>query len=677
MADEEKQTEEAPKPETPKKSQTPANSSLFLLKERYEINFDVPLPHLDMNGAVAYKVNDKVDAKRELFALVCSNETSPRNAILPYLKSIDNPNLMKMVEYGIIDYPKQNSRNQALIYQTPLGGKVIDFTENDIDYAANADKLKSAIISMISAAEALKGYSITHRSIRLDNLFYRDRMRHEIIVGDCAASFPAFHQPPAFETMESLMSDPEGRGSGTDQDDIYAVGVTALCLITRKELLKELSLPEVLRLKLKKGSYLTLTNEERIPNAYVNLFKGMVNDDPAQRWNYIQIYNFLEGKANSFSNPAPSERSPKALIVNGEKYYNSRNVAYALMTNQKEALEIIKSGKILEWAKSSLDNDKLISKIERLIKSEEIKEEMLVPQICVLIAPSLPIRYNNTCIFPNGAPKAIFYAQKQHKNLDDFHALFSSDIIKNWYQEQENLRAPTNAAEFRIYINRKDMGYGIDRIMYDFDEDLPCISPLIGNDFVTSAPKVLKALDNAYALKKQETPPYDRNIIAYLRCKMGKKIDGIITDLNAARDDIRISAIIRLYANMQNKYGPLQLFNLCQWLISVSKPVIKSYHNLKYQKHLEREIIQRAKSGKIIDFCDILENEEARQKDRAEYTEAAALAKSLLHEKTRIITGGDKLDEEATELALKFAGVLAVLTMISSFILNVIHWVLK
>ena len=36
-------------------------------------------------------------------------------------------------------------------------------------------------------------------------------------------------------------------------------------------------------------------------------------------------------------------------------------------------------------------------------------------------------------------------------------------------------------------------------IMYDFDEDLPCTSPLIGKEFVNSPSRLLRALDNNYS----------------------------------------------------------------------------------------------------------------------------------------------------------------------------------
>ena len=117
---------------------------------------------------------------------------------------------------------------------------------------------------------------------------------------------------------------------------------------------------------------------------------------------------------------------------------------------------------------------------------------------------------------PGGISKALFYAIKNNENLNNFYDLFNTDLIKSWYQEQTSVRAPSNSGEFKAYISRRDMGYGIDRIMYDFDDDLPCISPLLGDEFVNSAPRILRALDHTYASGKVTSMPYDK--ISWLIC---------------------------------------------------------------------------------------------------------------------------------------------------------------
>ena len=651
-------------------------SEFFLVKERYEIKFDAPLPQFNTNGAVAYKTQDKTNPQRELFALICDNNNPPRLSILPYLKSIDHPNVLKLVDFGVVDYPEKKTRNMALIYKQPTGPKVNDFSE-DLNLKGNAEKFKSLLMSMLSASESLKSYNITHRALRLDNLFYKDSTRSEIVVGDCAASFPSLYQPAEYETVENLLCLPQGRGNSSVSCDVYAIAVVMINLLLGKENNFGLSTPELLHQKLKKGSYNTLLANEKIHTPYTAVLKGMLCDNPENRWNYLQVYNYLEGKAVSFTEG--SERSMRSLSLGGEKYYTPKSMAIAMLANPDEALAVIKSGKLQEWIKNGLENEKLLAKIEKLITADKEKKESstdLVSQICILLDNSLPIKCGDLYLFPDGLPKAVFYYLRNGLELKDFYALLSTDLIKLWYQEQPSLRAPANSNEFKIYINRKDYGYGIDRIMYDFDDDLPCTSQLVNTDFINSPSRLLKALDSNYQTFKEQKP-FDRNIIAYLRCKMGKKIDGIITDLNSLQENIQSSAIIRLYSNIQNKYGPVQLHNLTLWILNITKPIIRSYHNFKYQKYLERELVKVAKSGKIIDLYDILENEEAKQKDRSEYSEALKEIRSLLNEKNILQTGGSKLDEQSRNLALRCGSIFAVLAMITSFIFSLIYWVVQ
>ena len=652
------------------------NLQIVLLKERYEINFNIPLKNLDCNGAKAYKVNDRIDTRRELFALVCDKDSCPRNSYLPYLKSIDHANIMKLVEYGIISDPKQKINCIALVYILPQGGKVLDHL-NELNLKTNPSKLKKIILELISATEVLKGYGIIHRAIRPDNLYFRNKDYNDIVIGDCLASYPAFYQPPAYETIESLMAMPAGRGNGSEKNDIYAIGVTCLRLLCEKEPMEGLSISEIIRIKMKKGSFSVLSADEKIPTGLVPIFKGLLADDPNLRWNYVQTYNFLEGKTPYISNSLLPERLKRSLTINGEKCYSAKEVAYNICLNPNDGWDIIKSGKLLEWVKNGLENEETYNNLEKMLSqlNENISHDITIAQVCILLDSSAPIHIRDISVFPDGISKAVFYCMQQHINLNNFYDLFNSDLIRNWYIEQQDVRSPMNLSEIRININRKDIGYGLERIIYELDEDLPCLSPLLGTEYVNMASRLLKALDVNYANIKGEIPPYDKNIIAYLRCKLGKKIDGIILDLNANKTSLNISAIIRLYADMQKKYGPVQLPNLGQWLCSISKPVIESYHNLKIQKKIEKDLAKISKSGKIIEICQVLEDPETKEKDTEMYRKIKKDIISLLAEKNKLLTQSNRIIAEAKENAIKFGSILAVMTMIVSFTFNLMQWI--
>lgn len=672
MVTEQDAGETPPQPES--SPQTNADM-VSLIKERFEILYDQPLPELDTNGAAAYEAKDKINPQRQLFALVCSNEYSPRLSMLPYLKAIDHPNLLKLVEYSTVYYTPKKSYNMALIYAKPSGPKVSDAVDPD---KMNTTRFKSLVLSLGSACEVLKNYNLTHRAIRLDNIFYKDASCEEFVLGDCAASFPGLYQPSAYETINNMLALPQARGNGVSSDDMYSVGVVMLASVLGHEITSPLTNAELINLKLKKDSFVALSDNEKMSAHFSPIIKALLEDNGDIRWNHMQVYNFLEGKTTSFTSGEVFERSAKALIINGEKFYSVKSAVLAMLDYQEDAVAVIKNGKLLEWIKNGLENEKLHAKIDKIVTQNKEKEDtrFLVEQVCIVLDPGMPIKTGDIFVFPGGIPKAVFYYLKNGKNLDVFYSLLGSDLIKLWYQEQPTLHSPANSSEFKAYIARSDYGYGIDRIMYDFDDDLPCTSPLLGSEFVNTPAKLLRALDDNYA-KFKDSAPFDKNIIAYLRCKMGKKIDGLLTDINAHQDALQMSAVLRLYASIQNKTGPVQVVNLCQWLVNFSKPVILSYHNIKYQKYLEHELVKIAKNGKIIELCNILEDDDARQKDRSEYSDALKKINLLMSERNRILSGSSKLDDEARDLALRFAAILSVLTMLSSFVLSLLYWALK
>ena len=577
-------------------------NNVFLLKERFEINFNTPLPELNTNGASAFAVKDHINPQRNLFALVCSNETSPRLSYLAYLKSIDAPNILKLVEYGIIK--KDNDEEfMTLIYNMPTGPRVDDFESNKEPITPQT--FESLALSILSACEVLKTFGLTHRAIRTNNIFYKDSSKKELVLGDCLASFPSFHQPLHYETIENMLCDPQSRGNGSYEHDLYACGVALLEIVTKRSFASEATITEQVKQKIKNTSYNTLQSGEKINAQIAVVLRSLLDDVAENRCTSLQLYNFYEGKTTSLLTTDAAERSNRTLIINGEKCYTQKAAAINMLLYPDFGIEVIQSGKLLEWIKIGLENEKLYNKLEKMISAEkDTNKNLLLYKICIALDYTLPLKTSEGFIFPSGLAKCIFYNKRKSISLNYLQSLISSDIIKIWYQEQPYLRAPSNAGEFKSYIARNDMGYGFDRIMYDYDEDLPCISPLLNKSFVNNLSRLLKALNNYKG--DYQTMPFDKNIIAFLRCKIGKKIDGIISDVNANQDALKASGILRLYATIQSKHGPAQLPNLTQWLVVISKSIIRSYHNIKYQKYLEQELVKISKNGKIMEIIEIL-----------------------------------------------------------------------
>ena len=669
MSDSAENQESGVTPESRQTSDATINNMQYKLKERYIIDFAEPIETLNMNGGKAYQTSDRIDKDRLLFALICGSETTPRHSILPYIKSLKSPHLLNLIEYGVVTLPNNGGMAMALIYQQPVGGRVID--DISLPFREDIAKIQSLWSDLLSSLRELHSCGITHRAIRLDNLFYADEEKKNIVLGDCAASFPAYYQPAVYETVESLMAKRESRGNGTTKNDIYALAVLGVFLYLGKENGSDLPPTELLNFKIKKGSFAAITGSTKLPIAFSNILRGMLADVPDLRWNLNYTADILENKPGKINFTANEENTKKAFTITGQKYYTPTDVAYAIMQSPKEAYDLYAAGKITDWIKNSLENEEMAQAMEHSIKAttdNTSDHEIVLAKVCVFLAPHFPIKFGGLSLFPNALSKSIYFSSINHEDLNDYARLCNTDLLRLWYVNQSEARAPASLPEIKSYINNQAFGFGLDRIMYEFDEDIPCTSKLVEHDYVCTPTRVLRVLNKNY--NNSQEKPYDSNLLAYLRCKMGKKIDGILVDINSKIPALEASAILRLYTTMQNKFGPQQLEKLAQWLSVYSVPLIKSYHNKKYQKFLEKELIKINKSGRLYEIHDLLENEESRRKDNSEFNIAKKTAAKLSAEKSMLIGNDNKWEEAAKDLAVKSACFLAVIVMIISFVIN-------
>ncbi|MFV0626922.1 MAG: hypothetical protein ACK5N8_06215 [Alphaproteobacteria bacterium] len=668
------ENEKAPAPEEAK-AQT---NSTALIKNRFEINFDAPIEWLHANGAKAFEVRDRVNAKSRLFALVCDNKTVPRFSLIDAYKEVNHDNIMALIDNGIVSYPSDETQYVALIYRKPLGGKLIKSPEDFEIFMGNDAKLREFLLTFVSICESLKNKAIPHRAIRLDNIYYNDVERKEILLGDCIASMPAFYQPDIYEPIESLLAIKEGRFAGSSKDDIYALGVLALSLFLGKKPLNDLTTQEILTKKIELGSYQALSENESMPGKASNIFRKLLDDDKANRWSHVDLYNSLDKHIIAKTNPKSFDVSKKSIIIDGKKLYSPRSVAFALISNPKGGYELIKDGKIVEWIKTGLQNEELYVKADKTIRADIEKEaewDILVSKIIIMLAPSLPIIFRGINVFPSALSKALYYTMKNKpQEMSVYHQLIESDLFRIWHQEQQFAQPNININEIKLFASRNEYGYGIYRVMYELDEDIPCTSPLVGKFYVNSHTRLLKALDDNYDEGNTHRLPFDKNLIAYIYANLGKSINKIILNINSKKESEKTSNAIKLYSIMQDKYGPAKLVNLGKWLINSSQSIIDSYHNIKYRKVLEAGLEKLEKEGNITAIYNFLENDEAKHRDGYEYTLAIKKMNSLSSEKKFLMTNGQKILSDARNIATNIVAIAGIFTMIASFVFSVINW---
>ena len=297
-------------------------SDIPLVRGKYRVYPNMPLPALNMSERKAFQAEDLSTPDHKIFALVCKPDLPVRKEHIKTLSGLKLDGLLPLVDAGTAFWPSLHQKTMILIYEMPMGGRVVQSdTYDKLLPEDETEKISKWIRPLLVGIGNLAVRSLTHRSIRPDNLFYMDTDKTKIVLGDCISAPPGYDQPSLFETIEMSMCQNIGKGNGTAADDLYAFGVTLICLGIGHNPAENLSPEKLLEQKIYKGSYATLIGEERVPLALIELFRGLLADNVDQRWDVTSTQLWVDGRRLTPVQAKASRRSQRPFMFNNTEYY--------------------------------------------------------------------------------------------------------------------------------------------------------------------------------------------------------------------------------------------------------------------------------------------------------------------------------------------------------------------
>jgi hypothetical protein len=477
-----------------------------------------------------------------------------------------------------------------------------------------------------------------------------DEQQTKIVLGDCTMSVPAHDQPAILEPIESGMAIPAGRGSGTFADDMYALGATLLVISIGRNPVQGLSDVEVMRRKIKEGSYATLVNEERVPVSLIEFFRGLMTDDVEQRWLPENIDLWLNGKRLTPVQARAESQSQRPFKFADQEFFSIRPLAYAMWRNWDKAVQIITDGSLEIWVRRGLENSDLADAIAATIKNslamagmQKDQQDLLVSRVLMVLDPRAPIRYRDFSVRVEGFGSALAVAMLARQKLQPYTDFINKELWRHWLGAQGKYSADNGAFEtmykdMRNYLKDPNSGAGIERCVYELNEWMFCMSPLIDRHYVIEVKGVLPALDLVSKSANTKLWPVDRHVAAFLRARYAKGVATQIDAMNDPRPDRATIGMLSVLAIVQWRLGPDTLFGLASWVGGLMGPVINSYHNRSKRKEIEKEIPKLVRKGNLAELYNYLDNPEERQRDaegfawaKAEYAAAEKQIYDLEH----------------------------------------------
>ncbi|HVJ51189.1 MAG TPA: hypothetical protein VM689_01920 [Aliidongia sp.] len=656
------------------------------LRDRWEILPNIPLADLHSPTAQAYAVEDHRTTGQSYFALIADPKYPPRGAALNLVKMVRLPHVLTPVEFGPVDWTPDGRRCLAIIFERPAGGRLLASCEQTITPWSEAEVAERILSGLLPGIRALDTEGVPHRGIRPDNIFFRDAARRQTTLGDCVTQSPGRHQPAAYETIESAMAMPWARSAGTVADDLYALGVLCLYLLSGRPPGGDLAEEALIDEKIKRGSFAVLAGDTRLSIAMAELCRGLLIDDVDERWTFKELEHWLEGRRLTPKPIVLAPRATRAFEVAGEQCFSIRMIARALARAAEQAAHIVQGPALPNWLQRSLDDKAAAISLTKAVGDGDgpssggaAHDARMVARAAMSLDPLAPIRYRGLSVAVDGFGGALVTALNGGGgSVKLLVELLLARLPQFWLRMQGSLR-PEHQGLSRSYdrlcrtLEDRRPGFGLERLIYELNPALHCLSPLVENRFVYGLADLLPALELAVVGGAIENHPVDRHIAAFVAHSSKKFDETVLTAIGHIDPAIKVAGMLHLLGQLQVEHGPDKLPALTQLFGRHAQILINRFHNRRTRERLGEELTAVLRDGSLVRLLQFLDDSKERQEDSTYYARARANYAIAAKAIERCEADRQRIPEEAATTASVIAAgismVFSVLATVGSFLL--------
>jgi hypothetical protein len=605
--------------------------------KRFTIRIDSPLTEYDSPFAKAYEAVDNTSPSRNLYALALGNHFSCRMHALEALVGFQHPNLIPILAASKVYLtPIKESREVAII-EKPLGKSLHDLILTQrIDHE---HLIRDVVLGpLCKALTALRDKQVVHACINTNTIFMGETLQ----LGECVSQIPGFLQHYLYEPPERMISTPIAKGAGTEKTDIYAMAVLAYELLYGLDHLKKVSKEQFIKQALHVGIYNIFTNNIDLPDGMQDFFRGILNDNPAERWGLDQLQQWLNGKRFNMITVAAARETSRPILFDNEQFFSPRALASAMHSSWREAIKETRNMKLDRWAEMSLHKPEMgerLSRIVRMAGSEfqatDRQNNDMVTRIICLLDPNGPLRTLSMSMMPEGI--GYLFAEALHNNsnsdLQQILDLIENDI-GNFWQELTDVNKQSDTSQFAWRVSRarnmmklRSLGFGIERVLYDLNPNLPCRSQMVSAYHITDLIDLLRTLDALSKKLAPDTALLDRHIAAFIASKLdiGKEVKHADMSTITPLANNQELVMMRIIAKAQQKADKIPLPGLCTWAAMRIEMMLDSIHNRGFRRKLKLQLKGAARVGNMHDLIDLLLNRDILQRDYEGFSQAIAL----------------------------------------------------
>jgi len=640
----------------------------------YEILPNQRLKHLDQGPVLAYAARPVGHSGPAMFyALICEPWLIPRIKAAETFSNIANPCFARIVQHGVAFWPAAKGERYVFVYENNLGQPLIR-THVGHGLAWKNEKALVAVIKPIATVLLdLRDRDTIHGCINPMNMFDGGSKNIEkVILGDCVSGPPSFTQPAVFEPIERAQCDPLGKGLGTFEDDMYALGVTLTVLLRHRDPMEGLTDEQVIREKIEQGSYVALTGKERFTGAILELLRGLLYDDRAQRWTLDDMMLWLDGQRLSPKQTAKKPKAARQIQFNGERYSRPSMLAMDLDKNPSEAVQLIDGGELEQWLQRSLEDNLTKNRFEQAVEIAHEQgrgagyPERLASRVSIALDPDAPIRYRGARVTPEGFPNAMIDAAYFKRDLNPYVEIINQQMVMYWLNAQYDLRYDVGATvtkfdSCRGFMRQQNIIYGVERCLYFLAPDAPCYSERLRDFYVLTPEDMLRAFEKISTRPNRPELFIDRHIASFLSVRDRKVIDPYLAELNAPEMHKRVVGNIKVLGTIQQRAKMEAFPGICKWIADILSSYYERIHDRQLRQKLKERIAKLSDVGDIGKMIALVDNAEMKQKDFLDFRQAMVDYNKLRNEAHELEEKLGQPESFVKEVGREYAAIISAL----------------
>ncbi len=621
--------------------------------ERYAVDTSAALPEFTTYGGDAFKATDKERPGKEIYALIHHPTVPMRNEVYRSLKARPVANVVNPIDRGLMTIDTGGRRQRLVtIFERPSGGALFG-PDGKVNPRVNTNRLRqSVVLSALKAIAALHKRGFTHRSITPENIYFVANDSEEVCIGECYSSPPGYKQPFSLESLEFALAHETARGNGDAASDFYQLGAALQSLYFGEQLWRGRDRDSMLMARVNQGSFWALAGGRDIPGALGTLVRGLMADELEERWGAEDVLDWFEGVGR------PKRTSMRAWAMNrptnfkGVAYVDRRLLADAFARDPREAANFLKRLDFPAWVQLSFRDEILSERLESVLNvasdagigGTRPDDYKMVTRVCMFMHPTGPIHYKGYSVMLDGLPSMIAdaFARDDRDMMGVILDLLDERFL-NALGEICSERSPRflgmvrDLRPFMSFGSSKQLGRGMERVLYGLNPILPCISQRFSNVWIGSIKQMMRALDRLAASGGGKNVLLDRHVAAFCAAH-GADLEREFNKLAAAQNDPpRFNSLsAEFFGMLQRRFKLESLPSLTEKLVEGLAPAVKGLRNKKRRERVQLLLDKVKKGGDISKLTTEVNMVRIQAEDAREFSQARTVVGKLDKERAML-----------------------------------------